>query len=78
MSRRERHPLVVKLKTGEYDGTDLMHAWLLIEAQQEENAKLREAAHMTIKAIGGECEVKECDLCIAYRATQTALGECDE
>ena len=42
MSRRERHPLVVKLKTGEYDGTDLMHAWLLIEALQEENAKLRE------------------------------------
>ncbi len=37
-----RHPLVVKLKSGEYDGADLMKAWLLIEALQRENAELKE------------------------------------
>lgn len=35
-----RHPLVVKLKSGEYDGADLMQAWLLIESQQEQLAAL--------------------------------------
>ena len=39
-----RHPLVVKLKSGEYDGTDLMQAWLLIESQQAKLAKYEAAA----------------------------------
>ena len=34
MADKKRHPLVIKLKSGEYDGADIMEAWLLIEAQQ--------------------------------------------
>lgn len=36
-----RHPLVVKLKSGEYDGTDIMEAWLLIESLSTEVSDLR-------------------------------------
>jgi hypothetical protein len=39
-----RHPLVVKLKSGEYDGTDLMQAWLLIEELQSELERIKPAA----------------------------------
>lgn len=45
-----RHPLVVKLKSGEYDGNDLMQAWLLIESQQEQLTELREAAQRVFDA----------------------------
>ena len=33
-----RNPLVVKLKSGEYDGADIMKAWLLIEELQAQLA----------------------------------------
>ncbi len=42
----DRHPLVVKLKSGEYDGVDIMKAWLLIESQQKQLAALQEDAKL--------------------------------
>jgi hypothetical protein len=35
----DRNPLVIKLKSGEYDGADLMKAWLLIEKLETELAE---------------------------------------
>ena len=34
------NPLVVKLKSGEYDGKDIMQSWCLIEDLEQQNAEL--------------------------------------
>ena len=55
----KRHPLVRKLKSGEYDGADIMEAWLLIESLQAELDKLRKALEFYARPYkeGGEEEV---------------------
>lgn len=45
-----RHPLVVKLKSGEYDGKDIMEAWLLIESLITEVKDSREHLRRVIRA----------------------------
>ena len=41
-----RNPLVVKLKSGEYDGADIMKAWLLIEELQAQLVEITEIIGM--------------------------------
>ena len=41
-----RHPLVVKLKSGEYDGADIMAAWILIEELQAQLDRITEIIGM--------------------------------
>ena len=43
--------LCVKLKTGEYDGADIMGARLAIESFQKENMRLREALEDCTEAV---------------------------
>ena len=48
------HPLVVKLKSGEYDGKDIMQAWCLIGQLEQENAELaadNEAMYLALEEL---------------------------
>lgn len=53
MTIKNRDELVIKLKSGEYDGTDIMQAWIRIEAleQQIERDKnaYESALHLLIR-----------------------------
>ncbi len=68
-----RHPLVVKLKSGEYDGKDIMEAWLLIESLSSENSRLVEIAQEAYEADHSGSFKDWCDM-IGYRLTTDSVS----
>jgi len=66
----KRHPLVVKLKSGEYDGKDIMDAWLLIERLTAENKSKSVALDHALLALNDWMNLYASDICSPDRVKQ--------
>jgi hypothetical protein len=66
MDDNELQFLRTKLKTGEYDGADIMHAWLAID-------ELCELRGEIARAVAAE---RDCRTCENYRFSLTSADSC--